>query len=95
MEYTPGKWEVIKWGGVVDIEAHNSNKKCPKLRVHIARVPDKANANRIVKAVNCHDDLVEALKRVQLYLALADKRTFLPNHTTVSATIEQALAEAL
>ena len=40
------------------------------------------------------EDMYEALKHVEFYLALADQITSLPNHTTVSATIKKALAKA-
>ena len=54
MEYTKGKWGARKnalgtWTIETDLE-------------YIGQIDRHLNAERIVKAVNCHDDLVEALK---------------------------------
>ncbi len=63
MEYTKGEWKVsmggnhvvvMRDGGIFDVAYCDDKDMPPEER--------NANAQRIVKAVNCHDDLVEALK---------------------------------
>ncbi len=61
MEYTKGKWTACAFGvRVNDMEIADcvlGNVRQPGMTITEAQ----ANAERIVKAVNCHDDLVEAL----------------------------------
>ena len=62
MEHTPGEWRAIDYrGGGWIVEAVQSDHQIVVAMIN-AHNNAEANAKRIAKAVNCHDDLVEALK---------------------------------
>ena len=62
MEHTEGEWRAIDYrGGGWIVEAVQSDHQVVVAMIN-AHDNAKANAERIVKAVNCHDDLYEALK---------------------------------
>ncbi len=61
MEYTKGEWETR--GNFPDGDFDVIVKQPHYIQTIAARI-EAANAQRIVKAVNCHDDLVEALKAI-------------------------------
>ena len=61
MEYTKGEWKVR--GNFPDGDCDIIINHPHYIETIACRVGG-ADANRIVKAVNCHDDLVEALKWV-------------------------------
>ena len=65
MEYTKGKWTACAFGvRVNDMEIADcvlGNVRQPGMTITEAQ----ANAERIVETVNCHDDLVEALKATE------------------------------
>ena len=64
MECTSGTWRAIDYrGGGWIVEAIQSDHQIVVAMIN-AHDNAEANANRIVKAVNCHDDLVEALKGI-------------------------------
>ena len=71
MEYTKGKWRVGEARSVFAGErlVANCGGFTMSGREHEALVENEANADRIVKAVNCHDELVEALKTVVTLLS--------------------------
>ena len=58
MEYTEGEWKATDYV-MVDGKRRYDVETADEV---IAMDVSQANAERIVKAVNCHDDLVEALK---------------------------------
>jgi len=62
----------------------------------IGRIYKKGNAAFIVKAVNCHDELVEALEKAEKFIGNLDpdKETY-PYHELIDTvkSIEQALAK--
>jgi hypothetical protein len=68
MTYTPTPWHILREGdGVIAI----GNKSLPHVAVvryshnpALSKETGKANAAHIVKCVNMHDKLVEALKRL-------------------------------
>lgn len=67
---TPGHWEVFGTSGYGALNGVSirSLTKGLVLAVTIGDVPEldsKANAERIVRAVNCHDDLLTALRELQ------------------------------
>ena len=74
MEYTKGPWKVGKPTDALGYETPiyadtDEGRKYEIATVHIYNGEQKANAERIVKAVNCHDDLYEALKSFDRYLS--------------------------
>ena len=95
-----GKWKQFehKDTGERFITCGNKNIAfTPRPRTKQAHVEAEANAERIVKAVNCHDELVEALKGIKEPTGTwsNDKVTYLQN--VIDHTIElaqQALARA-
>ena len=67
MEHTKGEWKVDGQEVIVgDKATARIIAKCGGHTMGIQSLIDenKTNAERIVKAVNCHDDLVEALKEL-------------------------------
>lgn len=54
----------------------------------------EANAAFIVKAVNCHEELVEALKQAHLSMTRCDCRQHIKRHNDSIYQVEQALAKA-
>ncbi len=60
-DHTPGKWMVNIWtSGRYTIESDNG-QVCEVNLIHKPGTP-KANAERIAKAVNCHDALVASIE---------------------------------
>lgn len=68
-KHTPGKWEIRATSNDDDFafEISSNNKEIAAVyNSSLAAIPDEqviANAQRIVKAVNMHDELVECLDK--------------------------------
>ena len=62
----------------------------------IAMDVEQANAERIVKAVNCHDDLVEALKKTKEWLSRFGEHSPISfgGEMELDEILRQALAKA-
>jgi hypothetical protein len=60
----------------------------------IARVYAEHTAYLIVRAVNCHDELVEALEEAESVLALVDKGVTIVTLQRTLPIIQKALAKA-
>ena len=94
--FTKGEWKVsmggshvvvMKDGGIFDV-AYCDDKDMPiKER--------NANAERIVKAVNCHDDLVEALKEAINALTIKLDKPKYPEILDFKSRVEPMILQAL
>ena len=63
----------------------------------LAEVKDEANASYIVNAVNCHQDLLNALRQVKLhldYIADETKRTWKSSDQNLYDWVSTAIAKA-
>ena len=76
MNYTKGKWEVVANldGSKTIIRTRSGFVAVTKVTRAIREC--EANAERIVKAVNCHDDLYEALKAIINSETITHRATF-------------------
>ena len=86
MEYTKGEWKAHKnalgtWTISTDLE-------------HIGQIDRHFNAHRIVMAVNCHDDLYEALRAAQTYVARKEMYSGVQDRTGLEVKIIKALSKA-
>ena len=70
-ECTPLPWEIVRYGGFEDRkEFHGAIQSLQGDKVHqvyrgpfsFKAIPNEADAEFMVKAVNCHDELLEALE---------------------------------
>ena len=94
MEYTKGKWKADNgdselWGVFTDLDDDGICYMCEPNGVLLRPEEAQANAERIVKAVNCHDDLVGALKELA---RLLPPKT--PEDSRLILKAEKALAKA-
>lgn len=104
---TPRPWQRSRDGRVIEsvhtvpcIDAIDGGEG--KMHQHICMIgnvkqfPDKeANARLIVKAVNCHDELISALKKSEIALLSANNSGVLSlDEARVIKIIEQALSKA-
>ena len=64
MEYTKGEWKVLGKNVILNHPGWSDDKKVIAGCNQWLCNESEANAHRIVKAVNCHDDLVEALREM-------------------------------
>lgn len=64
-KHTPGRWEVTGTAQLTIRTADHDYAICDLRRDRTNFRQQLSNAQRIVTAVNCHDELVEALKRTR------------------------------
>ena len=107
MEHTPGEWKYLPESR--DYMCEHKYKDCysgvihgGELNIAIAVIVNDcvdgtANAERIVKAVNCHDDLVEALEAAKETIEALAVNHPQGNHWVVDVkliAIKRALSKA-
>jgi hypothetical protein len=72
-KYTPTPWKVgvIHGKRIKELWIHAEGYTCPVAYCNATNgieAKAEANAMQIVKAVNCHEELTQALKKAELYL---------------------------
>ena len=93
MNYTKGKWKVMEHNTIVswlDGDYIGQIAEVYDPAEVISKQEEQANAERIVKAVNCHDDLYEALKEAHTEILFFSKGDV----TKTLLLINKALARA-
>ena len=100
MEYTKGKWEITvhrPLSNLVIAVKHSEHTYDDDAICQLSACPEeKANAERIVKAVNCHDNLVEALRELEPTItSIRDAKTVHPTMKAITIKALRILAEAL
>ena len=98
MEHTPGEWKADNgdselWGVFTDLDDDGICYMCEPSGVLLRPGEAQANAERIVKAVNCHNDLVEALKALNKYLEAGYPQNMRLKEIAV-VLLDKALAKA-
>lgn len=100
--HTPGEWKISNNSYTEQISIHTGNELCPiaflnyqNLRGLNNRDEQEANAARIVKCVNNHDRLLEALKAASLSLStFVESNAWEPDDQKAYDQAEAAIKEA-
>ncbi|KKK84664.1 hypothetical protein LCGC14_2781090 [marine sediment metagenome] len=91
MEHTKGEWKATDYVMVDGKRRYDVETADEVIAMDVSR----ANAERIVKAVNCHDDLVEALKEAINALTIKLDKPKYPEILDFKSRVEPMILQAL